>query len=110
MYNMLPPRRDNFCPNGYNLNKFGRVLLDNAILNIKVLGLVVFSQDDFSYIPYTCICDGFLGFVTFPCGVLGQVWYLIVSIPDICPLPYFVNQVFKKDYFLKDKYCLKTDS
>ena len=23
-------------------------------------------------------------FATFPCGVLGQVWYLIVSIPDIC--------------------------
>ena len=22
-------------------------------------------------------------FVTFPCGVLGQVWYLIVLIPDI---------------------------
>ena len=22
-------------------------------------------------------------FVTFPCGVLGQVWYFIVSIPDL---------------------------
>ena len=22
-------------------------------------------------------------FVTFPCGVLGQMWYLIVSIPDL---------------------------
>ena len=28
-------------------------------------------------------------FVTFPCGVLGQVWYLIVSIPDLCLLSYF---------------------
>ena len=28
-------------------------------------------------------------FVTFPYGALGQVWYLIVSIPDICLLPYF---------------------
>ena len=28
-------------------------------------------------------------FVTFLSGVLGQVWYLIVSIPDLC-LPYFV--------------------
>ena len=27
-------------------------------------------------------------FVTFPCGILGQVWYLIVSIPDLCPLSY----------------------
>ena len=28
-------------------------------------------------------------FVTFLCGILGQVWYLIVSIPDLCPLSYF---------------------
>ena len=25
-------------------------------------------------------------FVTFPYGVLGKVWYLIVSIPDLCLL------------------------
>ena len=30
-------------------------------------------------------CD----FVTFPCGVLGQVWCLIVSISDLCLLFYF---------------------
>ena len=28
-------------------------------------------------------------FVTFPYGVLGQVWYLIVLIHDLCFLPYF---------------------
>ena len=28
-------------------------------------------------------------FVTFPCGILGQVWYLIASIPDLCRLSYF---------------------
>ena len=27
--------------------------------------------------------------VTFPFDILGQVWYLIVSIPDLCPLSYF---------------------
>ena len=26
---------------------------------------------------------------TFPNGILGQVWYLIVSFPDICQLSYF---------------------
>ena len=26
--------------------------------------------------------------VTFPCGILGQVWYLIVSFPDLCCLSY----------------------
>ena len=25
----------------------------------------------------------------FPIGILGQVWYLIVSIPDLCILTYF---------------------
>ena len=28
-------------------------------------------------------------FVTFPYGVLGQVWYLIVSIPDLCLFSYY---------------------
>ena len=32
------------------------------------------------------VCNVFLRFVTIPCGVLGQVWYLIVSIPDVCLL------------------------
>ena len=27
--------------------------------------------------------------ITFPCGILGQVWYLIVSFPDLCRLSYF---------------------
>ena len=27
--------------------------------------------------------------VTFPFGILSQVWYLVVSIPDLCPLSYF---------------------
>ena len=28
-------------------------------------------------------------FVIFPCGILGQMWYLIVSIPDLCHRSYF---------------------
>ena len=31
-------------------------------------------------------------FVTFPCGILGQVWYLVVSIPDLCHFSYFQYQ------------------
>ena len=30
-------------------------------------------------------------FVTFPGGILGQVWYLIVSFPDLCRLSYFAT-------------------
>ena len=29
-------------------------------------------------------------FVTFQCSTLGQAWYLIVSIPDLCRRSYFV--------------------
>ena len=35
------------------------------------------------YVMFSCI------FVTFQYDVLGQVWYLIVLIPDLCLLPYF---------------------
>ena len=31
----------------------------------------------------------YCGVVHFPIRVLGQVWCLIVSIPDLCPLSYF---------------------
>ena len=34
------------------------------------------------YVMFSC------NFVTFPYGHSGQVWYLIVSIPDLCLLPY----------------------
>ena len=29
-------------------------------------------------------------FVIFPCAEMGQVWYLILSIPDLCLLSYFL--------------------
>ena len=29
-------------------------------------------------------------FVTFPCGIIGQVWHLIVAMPDLCRLSYFL--------------------
>ena len=35
------------------------------------------------FVMFNCV------FITFPCGILGQVWYLIVSIPDLCHLSYF---------------------
>ena len=37
------------------------------------------------------VCGVFCEYVTFPVGILGQVWYiyLIVSIPYLCTLTYF---------------------
>ena len=36
----------------------------------------------------------FIVFVTFHCGILGHVWHLIVSFPDLCRLSYFVQILF----------------
>ena len=38
--------------------------------------------------------------VTFPCGILGQVWYLIVSFPDLCRLSYFQRQLYSQSWLL----------
>ena len=35
------------------------------------------------------VCGVLLCVCHFPIGILGQVWYLIVSIPDLCTLTYF---------------------
>ena len=35
--------------------------------------------------------DVYCIFVTFPCGILAQVWYLIVSFTDLCLLSYFLK-------------------
>ena len=42
------------------------------------------------FVMFNCV------FVTFPCGILGQVWYLIVSFPDLCRHSYldiFTGQI-----------------
>ena len=35
------------------------------------------------FVMFNCV------FVPFPCSILGQVWYLFVSIPDLYRLSYF---------------------
>ena len=37
------------------------------------------------------VCDVILCFVTFTCGILGQMWHLVVSIANLCCLFYFFN-------------------
>ena len=37
--------------------------------------------------------DVYCIFVTSPFGILGQVWYLIVSFPDLCFLSHFKRMV-----------------
>ena len=40
--------------------------------------------------------DDYCSFLTFPCGILGQVWYLIVLFPDLCLFFTFTKLVAKK--------------
>ena len=67
---------------------------------LSLLCLIVLIPDlcTLSFFVVTCweradllalVGDVYRIFVTFPCGILGQVWYLIVSFPDLCHLFYF---------------------
>ena len=43
--------------------------------------------------------DVYCIFVTFPCGIMGQVWYLILSFPDLSRLSYFdysIDHIYKE--------------
>ena len=40
------------------------------------------------FVMFNCV------FATFPCGILGQVWYLIVSLPDLWLHSYFGVYVY----------------
>ena len=50
------------------------------------------------FVMFNCV------FVTFPSGILGQVWYLIVSIPDLCHLSYFDIYLFLSPSILMCQY------
>ena len=61
----------------------------------KVLGV---------HIDATIVCDVYCVFVTFSCGILGQVCYLIVLCPDPCRLSY-ANMDKSFSTCLKKRYC-----
>ena len=50
--------------------------------------------------------------IAFSCGILGQVWYLIVSFPDLCRLSYFyryhkIRLAFSKFYHRHSELIVK---
>ena len=59
--------------------------------------------------PLAHVYDALLWSCHFPIGILGQVWCLVVSIPDLCPLSHFDVAIslylsvcfflLKKDFF-----------
>ena len=54
------------------------------------------------------VCDVYYDFVTFPCGILGQV-YLIVSIPDLCRL-FFTFYMRLRIYLVNISFMLSFNS
>ena len=63
-------------------------------LTVILYSLVVTycERTDLLAFLYVMFCSVF---VTFPYTVSGKMWYLIVSIPDICILPYFNVHVIR---------------
>ena len=50
-----------------------------------------------SFVMFNCV------FVIFTCVILGQMWYLFVSIPDLCQLSYYVFLIEKQKCFAYNK-------
>ena len=51
------------------------------------LVVICWKRADLLALPYDVYCI----LVTFPCGILDQVWYLIVPFPELCRLSYFAH-------------------
>ena len=65
-------------------NKIIAILRKLFLLNLSYR-LTCWERADLSALvgDVNCIC------VTFQCGILGKVQYMIVSFPDLCRLSYF---------------------
>ena len=89
------PRRCLFC--GPFLLLVFRVCLSGAVFTAhNSLVLTCWEKSDLLalwYMMFSCVLS------LFPCGVLGQVWFLIVSIPDLCLLHYFNLEVINEFLF-----------
>ena len=70
------------------MDPFCNLCFMSAMLSYLHCSLVVTRLKRADLLTLLCVMFS-CAFVTFPCGVLGQVWYFIVSIPDLCLLPYF---------------------
>ena len=55
----------------------------------RLLALIIFQRSSLKLFPIIKKTGYNINALHFPIGILGQVWYLIVSIPDLCTLTYF---------------------
>ena len=72
------------------MDPFLCVCLSSSSVRSVYCSLVVTCWEKADLLALLCLMFSF-AYVTFPCGVLGQVWNFIVSIPDLCLLFYFVE-------------------
>ena len=58
------------------------------------------------------VCGVLLWVCYFPIGILGQVWYLIVSIPDLCTLTYFEKSQVKtfQNIYIPEDWLISVNS
>ena len=63
-------------------------ILANSVDSDKIRQQYVTYLLALLYVMFYCV------FITFQCGVLGQVWCLIVSFPDLCLLSYLNLSLF----------------
>ena len=49
-------------------------------------------------------------FVTFSCGIFGQMWYLIVAIPDLCQYSYLILDFQITSQILKSQCIIFSQS
>ena len=70
----------------------------HAFLSVQC-SLVVTCWERANLLAVLCVML-YCVFVTFPCGFLGQVWYLIVSIPDLYLITYFNQYISLSDILL----------
>ena len=77
-------------PHLYNSEHEHQLLAQNA-KNKSRLVVTCWERADPLALLYVMF---FLCFVTFPCGVLGKVWCLIVSIPDFVFLLTLITALF----------------
>ena len=61
----------------------------NAVLSVHCSRVFTcWERANLLCVMFSCV------FITFSCGALGQVWSLIVSIPDLCLYPSFSSLVY----------------
>ena len=73
---------------------------------IFIQGHLFLTATNISYL-LALVCGVLLWRCQFPIGILGQVWCLIVSIPDLCPFSYLYTFFSEKNGLFELKFHME---